>query len=59
MKILELVQLVEKLMPIVNSLYNGIERAINDSKDLDPQDKEQLINRIRNAQKQVASWDEL
>ena len=59
MSILELVTLIEKLMPIVNSLYEGIQQAIKDSKELSSEDKEKLIKRIEEAQKKVVSWDEL
>jgi len=59
MGIVELLGLVEKLFPVVNALYQGIQQAIKDSKELSPEDKEKLLKRIEEAQKKVITWDEL
>ena len=59
MQILEMIELAEKLVPVINKLYDGIQKSIEDAKELSPQDKEQLINRIKKAQKEMVTWDEL
>ena len=59
MDIISLVALAEKLIPVANKLYKDVMQAINDSKDLSPEDKDKLIARIKAAQEKVVSWEEL
>jgi len=59
MKIMEIIELLEKLAPIIVGLYNGIHKAIEDAHDLDENDKQELIKRIQNAKNKVKNWDEL
>lgn len=62
MGIFEIVELVEKvssIVPYIISAVSDIKSAIEDAKDLDPSDKEELIKRIEAVQKKVVSWDEL
>ena len=59
MDVVRLVQLVEQLLTIALSAYTEVKNAIEDAENLTPEQKQELIDRLKKAQKNIPKWEEL